>query len=146
MKKLIIFLSIMFSSISIASTDELTVGCISGIRVCTPTSGNSCKNVWMYEGQGGIYYVSLSKSGDTPTYEIWTGKIDGTRAGIPFHLTVFQRRELNIISNFLTVQAKFGSSTVTSSGQKLAQVSILNEEDQKGITVRCESDIAPTLL
>lgn len=137
MKIIIAALTLLVSTYSFGGTNDLNVGCISGIRSCIPTSENTCKYAWLYENMGGAFTVTLTKSGDDPTFEVWEGMATGDRSGVPFHLNVYQRRESSENENYLTVETTYENSTLSASGRDYAQVSIVNNQDQKGVIIRC---------
>ena len=128
---------------SIAKAEEVFIGCIYATYDCVlvPNKPNHC--FWAYQSQGSLLAVDIKKTGNGPNYEIWEGNLDSIAKDIPYHLSIYQRRESNLKVNFVSIDMKIKSLSISAMGQEVTQAKYFNEAIPEGFALRCDTNISP---
>lgn len=137
MKKSLVAIALLLSTEVLAS-EAIQVGCVKQILLCEQS--DRCQ--WVTQ-LGRIAVVDLVHKGSGPTYEIYEGRredlvLDGT----PLRLSIYQRREDQLIFNYLTIEMPIADSIVlTGSGQNYSLVRFFNPDKKMGYGIRCSTEL-----
>lgn len=127
---------------SVAQAELAPIGCAVRTYDCFPLPNGSQKCAWGSD-QGYLFSVDLQKTGSSPSYEIWEGKLNGSARQYKYEVGIYQRREPAKKVNYLTADLMVGDVKVSATGENTAEAKFLNTKTNEGIGIHCSMDITP---